>query len=69
MGLDEQKVPEAVTATELRNNLRRIIDTAHYFGRRYLILRGGTPAAVLLGLEDYRRLVAAPGLAAESDLG
>ena len=69
MGLDEQKVPEAVTATELRNNLRRIIDTAHYFGRRYLILRGGTPAAVLLGLEDYRRLVTAPGLAAESDLG
>ncbi len=64
---DEHKMPEAVSATELRNDMRRILETVHYFGRRYMIVRDGNPIAVVLGLEDYRRLIGAPGPAAAID--
>ncbi len=63
---DKPKVLEAMTATAVRNNMRRIIDTAYYFNRRYLILRGAAPAAVLLGVGDYRWLTAAAGEAVAS---
>jgi len=59
MGPDEEQMLEAVGVMQLRRNMRRILDTAHYVGRRYLILRDGVSVAVLLGLEDYRRLTAA----------
>ncbi len=64
---DAPKVLEAMTATAVRNNMRQIVDTAYYFNRRYLILRGVTPAAVLLGVEDYRQLTAAAGEVASCD--
>jgi len=69
MKRDEAKLPEAITSTQLRKDLRRVIDTACYFGQRYLILRSGVPAVVLLGLEDYRRLTVAAGEAVETGRG
>ena len=51
--------------SELRAELRRILETAHYFGQRYVILRNGDAVAVLVGLEDFRQLVGAPGAPAE----
>ena len=64
---DQQKLPETVTVSDLRNDLRRIIGTASYWGRRYLILRDGVPMVVLMGLEDYRKLTGAPGRPVEID--
>ena len=63
-----------VTVSELRAGLRRTlsgpagqhsVETAHCFGRRYVILRNGDAVAVLVGLEDFRQLVGAPGAPAE----
>jgi len=65
MAIDEANIPEPVTVSELRADLRRILETAHYFGRRYVILRNGDAVAVLVGLEDFRQLVGAPGAPAE----
>ena len=65
MAMDEANIPEPVTVSELRAELRRILETAHYFGRRYVILRNGDAVAVLVGLEDFRQLVGAPGAPAE----
>jgi prevent-host-death family protein len=65
MAIDEATIPEPVTVSELRADLRRILETAHYFGRRYVILRNGDAVAVLMGLEDFRQLVGAPGAPAE----
>jgi len=65
MAIDEANIPEPVTVSELRADLRRILETAHYFGRRYVILRNGDAVAVLLGLEDFRQLIGAPGAPAE----
>ncbi len=65
MTIGEENIPERVTVSELRADLRRILETAHYFGRRYVILRNGDAVAVLVGLEDFRQLVGAPGAPAE----
>ena len=65
MAIDEATIPEPVTVSELRADLRRILETAHYFGRRYVIRRNGDAVAVLLGLEDFRQLIGAPGAPAE----
>ncbi len=67
MTIDEMNPPEPVNISELRVDLRRILETAHYFGRRYLIMRNGDAMAVLVGVEDFRRLVGAPGKPAETD--
>jgi len=61
MVMNEGNIPEPVTVSELRAELRRILETAHYFGQRYVILRNGDAVAVLVGLEDFRQLVGAPG--------
>jgi|GEM_PF-1443247 len=65
--MDETKFPEPVTVSELRADLRRILETVHYFRQRYLIMRNGDAMAILLALEDFRELVGAPGAPAEMD--
>jgi len=65
--MDETKFPEPVTVSELRADLRRILETVHYFQRRYVIMRNGDMMGILLAVEDFRQLVGAPGAAAESD--
>jgi PHD/YefM family antitoxin component YafN of YafNO toxin-antitoxin module len=67
MATDDMNIPEPVTVSELRADLRRILETAHYFSRRYVILRNGDAVAVLVGLEDFRQLVGAPGAPADVD--
>jgi antitoxin (DNA-binding transcriptional repressor) of toxin-antitoxin stability system len=67
MAKDEMIVPEPVSIVGLRTEMRRILEAAHYFGRRYMIMRNGEPIAVLVGLEDFRRLIGAPGATAEID--
>jgi hypothetical protein len=67
MMMDEANIPEPVTVSELRADLRRILETVHYFRRRYVIMRNGDVMAVLLAVEDFRQLVGAPGAPAEID--
>lgn len=64
---DKQKLPETLTVTDLRNDMRRIVETAYYWGRRYLIVRDELPMVVLVGLDDFRKLTGAPGEAMETD--
>lgn len=65
--MDETKFPEPVTVSELRADLRRILETVHYFRQRYVIMRNGDAMAILLALEDFRELVGAPGAPVEMD--
>jgi hypothetical protein len=59
--MDDPKFPQPVSVSELRSDLRRILETAHYFHQRYVIMRNGDMMAVLLAVEDFRALVGAPG--------
>jgi hypothetical protein len=67
MMMDEANIPEPVTVSELRADLRRILETVHYFRQRYVIMRNGDAMAILLALEDFRQLVGAPGAPVEID--
>ena len=67
MSKDEFVVPEQVSVSEMRADLRRILETAYYFGRRYVIMRNGDAVAVLVGLEDFRKLVGAASAPADVD--
>lgn len=65
--MDDTKFPEPVTMSDLRSDLRRILETVHYFHQRYAIMRNGDMMAILLAVEDFRQLVGAPGTAVEGD--
>jgi prevent-host-death family protein len=65
MAAEAELAPRTVSVTELRAHLREILERAYYFDRRYLVVRNGDALGVLLGIEDYRRLLDAPGEAAE----
>jgi len=65
--MDDPKFPEPVTVSELRADLRRILETVHYFHQRYAIMRNGDMMAILLAVEDFRELVGALGKPAEID--
>lgn len=52
--------PKTISVTELRERTREILENAHFRGRRYVIERAGQEMAVILGVEEYRRLLAAP---------
>ena len=59
--MDDTRFPEPVTMSELRDDLRRILETVHYFQKRYVVMRNGDMMAILLAVEDFRELIAAPG--------
>lgn len=67
--MDDPKFPQPVSVSELRSDMRRILETAHYFHQRYVIMRNGDMMAVLLAVEDFRELVGAPGKPAEGERG
>jgi PHD/YefM family antitoxin component YafN of YafNO toxin-antitoxin module len=48
-----------ISVTDLRTHLAKHLEVAHYNDRRFLIERNHEPFAVLLGVEEYRRLLAA----------
>lgn len=65
--MEDTTFPQPVTVSELRGDLRRILETAHYFHQRYVIMRNGDMMAVLLAVEDFRELVGAKAKPAERD--
>ncbi len=48
-----------ITVTDLRTDLRKHLELAHYNGKHFLVERNHEPFVVMLGIEDYRRLLAA----------
>ena len=65
--MEDTTFPQPVTVSELRGDLRRILETAHYFHQRYVIMRNGDMMAVVLAVEDFRELIGAPGKPLEMD--
>jgi prevent-host-death family protein len=49
---------EKVSATKARASLGEILARARYGGRRFVIQQRGDAAAVVMGYEDYQRLMA-----------
>lgn len=48
-----------VTVTDLRTDLRKYLELAHYSSRHFVVERNHEPFVMILGIEDYRRLLAA----------
>jgi len=57
-GRNEPTRTSTITVTDLRIDLRTYLELAHYNGKHFLVERNHEEFAVLLGIEDYRRLVA-----------
>ncbi|MCX7706769.1 MAG: type II toxin-antitoxin system Phd/YefM family antitoxin [Anaerolineae bacterium] len=53
--------PETISVTELRERMREVLENAHFRGRRYVVERAGQEMAVILGVEEYRRLMGGSG--------
>lgn len=51
--------PASISVTDLRNSTREILENAHFRSRQYLVMRAGQPMAIILGVDEYERLVAA----------
>ncbi len=51
--------PKTISVTDFRIKIREIMENAHFRGQRYLVERSGQGMVVVLGVEDYRRLLAA----------
>ena len=49
--------PETISVTDLREHTREILENAHFRGRRYRVERAGQEMVVILGAEDYSRLL------------
>ena len=47
-----------ITVTDLREELRKCIELAHYKGQHFVIERNREEFVVILSVEDYCRLVA-----------
>lgn len=53
-----EREPVTISVTELRERTREILENAHFRGRRYRVERAGQEMVVILGVEEYRRLLA-----------
>ncbi len=50
-----------ITVTDLRTELAKYLERAHYQGQHYLVERSHEPFVAILGIEEYRRLLRAAG--------
>jgi len=48
-----------LSTVEARKSFSRLVNAAHFKGERVIVERHGAPMAVLLGIDEYRRLTAA----------
>jgi len=55
-----------ITVTDLRTELAKYLERAHYQAQHYLVERSHEPFVALLGIEEYRRLLRAAGEAGGS---
>lgn len=47
-----------ISVTDFRNRLAKYLELAHYNGQHFLVERNHEPFVVMLGSEEYRRLMA-----------
>ncbi|MGI5837445.1 MAG: type II toxin-antitoxin system Phd/YefM family antitoxin [Chloroflexota bacterium] len=50
-------MPTKIRAADARNNFAEILGRAHFGGERFLIEKQGKPFAVVLGFEEYCKLI------------
>jgi prevent-host-death family protein len=53
--------------TEVRDNLREVVDTVVSTGSEFVITRHGKPVAVILGFEEYESLVETLNILSDDD--
>jgi prevent-host-death family protein len=58
-------MPIKIRAADARNNFAEILGRAHFGGETFLIEKQGKPFAVVLGIEEYRRLLGSPSEGSE----
>jgi len=51
--------PITISVTDLRMTTREILDAAHFKGQHYVVERNGKPMVVVVGVEEYERMVGA----------
>lgn len=49
--------PTTIRAADARNNFAEILGRAYFAGETFLIEKQGKPYAVVIGIDEYRRLV------------
>ena len=50
-----------ISVTDLRTNLAKHLEVAHYQSQHFLVERSHEPFVAILGIEEYRRLLRAAG--------
>jgi len=48
---------KTISVTDLRMTTREILDAAHFKGQHYVVERNGKPVVVVVGVEEYERMV------------
>ena len=51
--MKRRSMPKTITAVELRHNLGEVLDLIASRRVRFLVSRGGIPAAIILSVHDY----------------
>jgi prevent-host-death family protein len=54
-----KKASETISVTDLRVRTREILEEAHFRGAHYVVERAGHEMVVIVGVEEYRRLLRA----------
>ncbi|GEM_PF-1892887 len=49
-------MPTKIRAADARNNFAEIIGRAHFGGETFVVEKQGKPVAVILGMDEYRKL-------------
>jgi len=49
--------PKVINATDLRNNMRDIIEQAKFRGSHYIVQTHGKPMVAIVGIEEYEQLI------------
>ena len=55
--MKNQKLPKIIPALQARTQLGEIINRACYGKSRFIVTRGGKPAVVIMGVEDYENML------------
>jgi prevent-host-death family protein len=53
----KREMPTRIAAADARNNFADILGRAYFGGEAFLIEKQGKPYAVVLGVDEYRRLL------------
>ncbi len=49
--------PETISVTELRERMREVLENACFRRKRYRVERAGQPMVVIIGAEEFERLI------------